>query len=247
MIFEHLENIIALLCTVAGLLSCAIRYVERPRRGYRFLLAFFLAYFLNEYFWTVYGLLMGAYPDISEFAAYLGWNIGYLALLLAVLCLRSEKAKRYFHPAMLLPVLLNVPQFILYISFGGVLNNLWQVGTTTLTAVFCLQDLLACRTDRGARRTFPRFSLLVLAYLVLQYGMWTSSCFDWPGELLNPYLYCSILASLVFAFFSFGASKNYEAEETGAQTKSASEMRRRRSIASLHALYFSRSPESELL
>ena len=142
MIIEDFENIISLLCTIAGLLYCVFKYIELPRRGYRYLIAFYLANFLSEYYWTVYELVMHTYPDVSEFAAYLGWNIAYLALLLAVFFLRSKDARRYFHPVILLPVLLNAPQFLLYIQYGGVLNNLWQVGVTTLTMVFCLQDLL---------------------------------------------------------------------------------------------------------
>ena len=224
MIIEDFENIISLLCTIAGLLYCVFKYIELPRRGYRYLIAFYLANFLSEYYWTVYELVMRTYPDVSEFAAYLGWNIAYLALLLAVFFLRSKDARRYFHPVILLPVLLNAPQFLLYIQYGGVLNNLWQVGVTTLTMVFCLQDLLY-RLKRRERGGFPRFSLLVLVSLLLQYGMWTSSCFDWPGELLNPYLYCSVLRSLICLFLPLGAWKFYDAEKSAAVTKSASEMR----------------------
>ena len=225
MLLEHLENIISLLCTVAGLLYCAFKYVETPKRGYRYIIAYFLAAFLSEYFWTVYQLLMSSYPNVSEFAAYLGWNVGYLALLFAVLTLRAEKAKRYFHPLMLLPVLLNVPQFLMYIRFGGILNNLWQVGITTATAVFCLQDLLYHRKVKGTRKTFPFFSLFVLLYLVTQYVGWTTSCFDWPDELRNPYLYSYVLGSLLVVCFPYGAAKRYEAESAGAKTKTASEMR----------------------
>ena len=225
MTFESFENILSLLCTIAGLLYCVFKYIETPRRGYRYIIAVFLAYFLSEYFWTIYELVMRAYPDVSEFAAYLGWNVGYLFLLLAVLDLRREGAKKYFHPLILLPVLFTVPQFLLYIRYGGILNNIWQVGITTLTMVFCLQDMLCGLKNREERKVFPRFSLLVLVYLITEYGMWTSSCFDWNSELANPYLYCSVLGALVMVFFAYGAGKQYEAEGGKKEARSASELR----------------------
>lgn len=225
MTFENIENIISLLCTIVGLLYCVFRYIEAPKRGYRFILAFFLANFLSEYYWTIYGLVMRSYPDVSEFAAYLGWNVGFFCLLLAVYFMRGEGAKRLSHPIMLLPVIINVPQFLLYIRYGAVLNNIWMVGTTTLTMILCLQDIAYYHKHRAGRKAFPLFSVLVLAFLIAKYGMWTASCFDWNSELSNPYIYCSILGSLVSVFFGYGARKHYEAEGSGTITKKASEQR----------------------
>ena len=226
MIFENIENIVSLLCTIMGLLYCIFKYIETPRRGYRCLIAYFLANFLSEYYWTTFGFVMRSYPDVSGFAAYLGWNVGYFLLMLAVFFLRREKARRFFHPVILLPVLTNIPQFLLYIQYGGFLNNLWEVGITTLTMVFCLQELVyVLKQGKGEQRAFPWFSLMVLAYLVLQYGMWTASCFDWSGELLNPYFYCSNLGSFLGVLFGLGAKKYYEAKDSAPEAKGASELR----------------------
>ena len=225
MIFENLGNIISLLCTIAGVIYCVFQYIETPKRGYRFLAIFFLANFLSEYYWTIYELIMRSYPDVSAFVAYLGWNVGYLFLLFAAFFLRREGAKRYFHPLVLLPVLFSVPQFFLYIQYGGFLNNLWEVGTTTLTMVFCMQELLYYRKNKEKNRAFPWFSLIVLAYLVASYGMWTSSCFAWESELYNPYFYCSVFSSLLRILFTYGAVKHYRSEEPEWESKSASELR----------------------
>ena len=83
MTFENFENLFSLFCTIVGLLYCIFKYIETPRRGYRCLVVFFLANFLSEYYWTTYQLVMGDYPEVSEFAAYFGWNVGYLLLLIA--------------------------------------------------------------------------------------------------------------------------------------------------------------------
>ena len=108
MTFENFENIISLLCTIAGLLYCVFKYTETPERGYRYIIIFFLAHFLSEYYWTVYELVMHSYPDVSAFTAYLGWNIAIVFLHLAVIHLRQEEAKHFFHPLMLLLYLRNI-------------------------------------------------------------------------------------------------------------------------------------------
>ena len=225
MTLESFENILSLLCTIVGLLYCVFRYIEAPRRGFRLLIGFFLAKFLSEYYWTIFEFVMHTYPDVSGFTAYLGWNVGYLCLFLAMLYMRREEARRFFHPVMLLPILVNVPQFFLYNRYGGFLNNLWEVGFTTLTMILCLQALAYHLKTREGRRRFPWLSLLVLVYLILNYGMWTSSCFEWENELLNPYFYCSTLGSLICAGFAFGARKHYEADEPEGARGGVSELR----------------------
>ena len=53
MTFENLENIIALVCTIIGLLYCVFKFIEIPKRGYRYLIVFFLADFLSEYYYNL--------------------------------------------------------------------------------------------------------------------------------------------------------------------------------------------------
>ena len=79
--------------------------------------------------------------------------------------------------------------------------------------------------NRAEQNAFPWISVLVLAYLIVKYGMWKASCFDWSSELVNPYFYCSVLDALISVFFDYGAKKYYEKEDSITVTKSASELR----------------------
>ena len=224
MTFASFENIVSLLGTIVGLLYCVFKYIETPKRGYRIIIAFFLANFLSEYYWTVYQLIMPSYPDVSEFVAYFGWNISYCLLLTAVYFMRHESAQRYFHPVMLLPVVTGVPLFCLYIQYGGILNNTWEVGITTLTLIFCLQDLMSYRAKRGQRIVFPWFSLTALLYIVTDYILWTASCFSWDNALKDPYLYFSVIGCICRILLVYGASKYYELREKDRIQRSVSEL-----------------------
>ena len=225
MTFDDFENLFTLLCAVVGLLICLFKYIELPKRRYLYLIIFFLAHFFSDYYWTIYVLIMRSSPNVSGFMAYLGWNIAYLFLFRMVFRLR-RKGNRYFHPLMLLPVLTNIPLLILYLKFGGIFNNLWQVGITTLTMVFCMKELVYYFQNRKKGIVhFPRLSLLILLFLIFGYGMWTASCFDWKSEVLNPYLYFTVLAYISTLFFAWGTEKDYEDEGQIMIKKSEAEFR----------------------
>ena len=212
MLFENIINIFTLIATVAGLLGCLFKYIKSPKRGYLYLIVFFLSSFLSDYYWTIYTLVMNAYPEISEFLAYIGWNVAYVFLMLAVIRMRKDGAKRYFHPLMLLPVVTNIAQFILYIQFGGIFNNVWQVGFTTAAMVFCVQDIGYYVKNRRSGAQKPHLSIIILIYLIFAYGMWTSSCFDWPGDLLSPYIYCAAVCAVCAVLFARSAGADYDTE-----------------------------------
>ena len=141
MILDDFENMLALVAAIIGLLGCLFKYIKAPKRGYLILIIFFLCDFLSDYYWTIYTLVMRSDPEVSEFLAYLGWNAAYLVLLIAVLYMGEDASKRFFHPTILWPIFTNICQFMLYIQYGGLFNNLWQVGVTTIIMVICLQEI----------------------------------------------------------------------------------------------------------
>ncbi len=161
---------LTLLAAILGLLGCLFQYIRTPKRGYLLLIVFFLSNYLSDYYWTIYSLVMRSHPTVSEFLAYLGWNIGYLVLMLAVLKMRQDSVKRYFHPLILWPVLANTLQFFLYIRFGGLFNNLWQVSIPTIAMVLCMQEIVFFVKNRKEGINFPHFAVIVLLLLITEYN-----------------------------------------------------------------------------
>ena len=212
MTFEDFSNLFTLFCSIVGLLACIFKYIEHPKRSYLFLIIFFLGHFFSDYYWAIYMLITHEYPLVSEFVAYSGWNIAYFFIIFAVNSLRKKK-EHYFHPLMLWPLLTNIPLFVLYIQFGGLFNNIWQVGTTTIAMILCMRELLYYRSHKKDGVQFPHLALLIFMFLFFGYGMWTSSCFDWKSEIGNPYLYFTILAYSSTVFFAWAAEKDYENDD----------------------------------
>ena len=209
MLLDNFENMLTLLAAIVGLLGCLFKYIKSPKRGYRILIVFFLSNFLSDYYWTIYTLVMGYDPEVSAFLAYLGWNIAYPVLLIAVVYMCAEGARRYFHPVILWPLFTNAVQFTIYIQYGGLFNNLWQVGMTTITMIICMQQIMYYRQNKRSGAKKPYLAILVLSYLIFEYGMWTASCFSWSHQLLDPYFYCAVLSAIVMTTFVWGAEKHY--------------------------------------
>ncbi|WP_084554879.1 HD domain-containing phosphohydrolase [Eubacterium xylanophilum] len=235
MVYENIENFITLICTVAGLLYCFSKYTERPKRVYLFLIVFFVSHLLSDYYWSIYVLVMGDYPKVSEFLAYLGWNLGYLSLFMAIFEYRREQGK-YFNPIMLWPLVTNLPLLALYLRFGGIYNNIYQVGITTIIMMLCTGEILRYIRHKDQREFFPAMPLLILIFLIFEYGMWTASCFDWESELMNPYFYCSIISSVVSIFFVMAAGKRYKAETEEANSDRTIDVRFNTSVQIILAI-----------
>ncbi len=222
---ETFVNVFTLAAAVIGLLLSMFRYIESPRRGWLYMSVFFLADILSDYYWTTYILVMHESPDVSELMAYFGWNVAFVILLIAVLNLRPAGAKRYFNPLMLLPIPINIWQFFIYIEYGGLFNNIWQVGFTTAISIICLQVILYYIKNKKDGAHFPHIHFITLLYIISQYVSWTSSCFDWDSELQDPYYYASIAGYILMIFFSRAVSNDYKAEGSVPKEKDASEIK----------------------
>ncbi len=225
MSLDVIESVITLIAVIAALLSCLFRYIDAPRRGYLWLCIYFLTILLSDYYWAVYTIVMSYNPDVSTFVAYLGWNIGYVALIIAVLRTQSDGARHYFHPLMLLPIPVNVYQFLIYIRYGAFLNNLWSCTMTTIVALLCIQSIMYYRRNKDKGVHFPYLHTFILIYLTMQYGMWTSSCYDWPSDWAYPYYYFEFIFYALALFLPWALGKDYAADGYVDREKSTDELK----------------------
>ena len=218
------ENVITLLAVIIALIVCLFRYIDAQKKGFFWLCVYFLSVLLSEYYWSVYTLVMKDNPWGSEALAYIGWNIGYFVLLVTVLKTKAQDSK-FFHPLMLIPIPLNIMQFFIYIQYGGLFNNLWSCGLDTIVACICIGSLIYYMKNRESGVHFPYLHTFILIYITFQFAMWTVSCYAWPSEAKNPYLYLEFAYYLTGIFLPWAAGKDYAAEGHVNREKSIDEMR----------------------
>lgn len=210
MTFEHIESIYCLLINVAALMICLFQYISKPRKTWTYSIVFFLTNLLSNYYWCVYMLVMGDYPNVSSFFAYFGWNVAFVVLPMMLYRIRYEEEKGFFSPLCLLPVPLNILQFFIYIQYGGIFNNVWQGVLSTVAICISLNSIIYYLKNKKSGAKVPYMAIVGVVYVVFEYIMWTSSCYDWPSEWLYPYNYASVVEALTYIFFPLALIKTYE-------------------------------------
>ena len=102
-----------------------------------------------------------------------------------------------------------LPQFALYVTRGDLLLNVLMCGLTMMLAWCAVRGLVwAKKTENGRLR---RFHGTVLAFIALEYALWTASCFWVSDTLTNPYFWFDFLLTLVLLLFLPAVRKAVEA------------------------------------
>ncbi|MBQ7464216.1 MAG: hypothetical protein IJS86_05090 [Lachnospiraceae bacterium] len=203
------ENIVMLLSAVTGLFISVFRYIETPKRGWLYVTGFFLAHFLSDYYWAAYTFIIHDDPDVSALMAYFGWNVAFALLMAAAIHMRDPASKKLFHPLVFLPIPLNIAQVILYLQYGGYFNNIWQGTCLTIAECVCVQSLLYYAKNRKEGAKLPLFNTLALSYILMEFSMWTISCFHYPDWKLDPYYVLEFAGYITIVFLAEAVGRDY--------------------------------------
>lgn len=209
MVFEQCISISLIIVNLISIVICLYQYVKRPCKTFAFAVVFFLANFLSNYYWGIYLFVMDDYPNVSSFFAYFGWNFAFLVLPAMLHSLHHYGDVKFFSWISLIPIPINIIQLLLYIKYGGIFNNVWQVFFTTVASCMCLNSIVFYVKHRSTGVRLPYVSVIVLLYIFFEYAMWTSSCFSWRSEVINPYNYASIFDIICYFLLPFAIIKYY--------------------------------------
>lgn len=177
----------------------SVLYAKMRRQPYFLLACFFGTYSLGTLYWTLHVLLLGTTPQVF-YVSELGWIASYVFLLTIELTLPSDEEKKFRTKLCWLCPVFCVPQFILYITHGDVFFNILMCLATAAAAWLAIRGLVFCRRKKKAEggsstRGMRFFHITVLCFVVLEYALWTSSCFWVSDTLSNPYFWFDFLLS----------------------------------------------------
>ena len=207
--FEQAINIFTILVNIVGLMLCLFGYFKYTRRSFVYAVVFFLGDVLSNYYWCVYTLVMGDDPNVSSFLAYFGWNLAFLVMVMMQISMRKEQGIRSFSFLSLLPVPLSIVQLALYLQYGGIFNNIWQVSCATASICLALDSIIYYLKNKKNGTVFPGTAVVIFLYIATEFGYWTASCFDWPSEWLDPYNYFSIINCILGMLIPIALSKEF--------------------------------------
>ena len=194
---EQVLNIYSVAIGVVGLIVSLFFFVKRPRLEWILVIISLLGNFLSNYYWAAYMLLIGDSPNVSSLLAYFGWDLSYIPIIILLLYLRKGDEKRFFSPFSLIPLIFIIPQFCLYLQFGGIFNTVWQCLSCAVIICLSINGIIyrLKNKQKGVGKPYVHFVLAL--YVFFEYSMWTASCYDWPSPALDPYIYFALFDSAV--------------------------------------------------
>ena len=214
---ESYEN--ALQIAVLLLCVCAAVYhaIKTHNKAWTLLSFFYGSWLLGDVYWMVCLAFFGSTPEISVISD-LSWCAAYLFLYLL---LRQIMPPMPGREKRLLPWLgfvfsMTMAVFhysfyvdwgeqygIAYVLWGKALNNLVYGGLMGLLLFSVIRRMMEER-----RRSGQSFLLVaVLIHCLLEYAMWTLSCFFWEITLANPYYWCDFQLTASFLLLLMATKK----------------------------------------
>lgn len=185
---------------IAVLLLCTAitfsRALWKRSREWMLLLFFYGSWTLDDLFWVLCQIFFGHSPILGVVSD-LSW---YAALIFLYLLICQAAPPQTPREKRLLPWL--GPVFTLamagfYMQWGDVVNNLIYAVLLGLLLFTAIRRLL----DRALYADQTLLSAVTLTLCLLEYALWTASCFWKENSLGNPYYWFDFLLTLCFPLF----------------------------------------------
>ena len=187
------QNAVLLFCT-----AVALYRAFRQRSRTWTLLAFFCgSWLLGDLYWLVCLLYYDQTPQIkvvSDLSWYAGCVFLYLLLREAAPPERDGRARLL---SWMGPVFAAAMAAYYYIQWGSLLSNVIYAALMGLLFYASVQRL----AERGRYGNQRALCAVTLVFCLLEYGLWTASCFWWEVSLRNPYFWFDIAQSVCLFFF----------------------------------------------
>ena len=195
---EQIDNGIQIAVLVICVIEAIFKAAKYRSRSWTLLAFFYGSWLLGDIYWTVCLLFYDKTPEISVVSD-LSWYASYIFLYLL---LRHTSPPEKLAGKKIIPWL--GPVFALgmalfYMRLGAILNNLIYAGLTGL--------LLYAAISRLTERRDRALPVVILIFCLLEYALWTASCF-WNDPIqFHPYYCFDLLLTLSFPFFLPAARK----------------------------------------
>lgn len=193
---ELFTNLFQLLIVLLATGLAGVLFYKSHIQAYLLLTCFYGTFMLGSLYWTLHFFLFDYTPQIF-YVSELAWLTSHMFLLTLVFTLASPDERRFKHPAVWLAPLFCLPQLVIYWFTSDILLNT-IISCLALAIMWqALRGFFYARNQSGKGRKSCYFHLVLIGIIVLEHGLWTSSCF-WQGDTIaNPYFWFDFLLSIV--------------------------------------------------
>ena len=203
---ERYENALQITVLSIGILIATHRGIRQKSRAWALLTLFYVSLLMGDLYWVLSLVFFGDTPKISLSSDW-NWVSAYLFLYLL---LRQTAPPPQAREKRLTPWLGFVfalsmsvfffSQYIYWNVHDGAHYVLWARALSNLLYGMIMGLLLFSAIRRLAYvGTYPRqkaLSLAILFFCLVEYGLWTVSCFEWKDGLANPYYWFDFLMTV---------------------------------------------------
>ena len=200
MMLEALDNAVQLSVMVGCGMYAAVLFLRRKEQAWFLLTCFYGAFALGLIHWLLFLVFRLESPQFSPVSD-LSWLAGlsFLLALQTTIRLPEEKAYRPLW-AWTAPAFCTVMCFYFFRWGDYFLNVLWAV-LMGACGYLALRSLLFARRQSGRLRVRQYFYIAVLTFILLEHGLWVSSCHFNEETLSNPYFWFDFLITATYFTF----------------------------------------------
>lgn len=191
------ENLIEIAVISICIIFSVNRLIRRQDRNSMLLTLFYASMLLGNLYWTLYLSFYHKTPYVF-YVSEISWCAAYLFLILLLWDIQTDDERGIRHPILWVIPVFVFGMMIFYFYWGDYLLNVIEAVLMGLIMTRSVQGLIALRGSSDERRNFY---IAVLCFCLIEYAMWTVSCF-WMGDTIrNPYFWIGLLQVGVLPFF----------------------------------------------
>ena len=189
---ESIDNGIQIVVLIICVIAVIFKTAKYQSRSWTLLAFFYGSWLLGDIYWTVCLLFYDKTPEISVVSD-LSWYASYIFLYML---LRHTSPPEELPGRKILPWL--GPVFALgmalfFMRLGAILNNLNYAALMGLLLYAAIRRLIENRNRM--------LTAMILIFCLLEYALWTASCF-WNNTIhFHPYYCFDFLLTISFPFF----------------------------------------------
>ena len=200
---ERTENLLEIIIVGLCLFTALGRALKTRKKGWLILGLVYASYLLGDLYWTLYLFFYGKTPAVF-YVSELSWCAAYLFMLLLLRHYQTDEERTVRSPVLwIIPVFITAFT-IFYMTRGDYLLNLTEAILMCLLMIRSVQGLLSLWETEDRRK---RLFAVTLIFCMIEYALWTSSCY-WQGDTIrNTYFWFAALLIAMHPLFYWAVRK----------------------------------------
>ncbi len=197
--YEIISNMLQLIVGAGCAIYSGLLAARHDNQRLFILTCFYFTLALGSLYWAFY-LAVNNYSPKIFYVSDLSWIASCLFLVMLCSSVVTPEERRYHTIVewILMAVLAGLTAYMLL--WGDYLATITWHGLLMVSGYLSTRGLLYLRSQKERVPAKEKFYLAILAFVLIEFGLFLSSCFFPTGDLLRPYLWFdqALTASLLF-------------------------------------------------